>query len=541
MKKQDWSRAIHGFGPLFSLLILVIAAVTNSCGGGTSGGGGSGPPPPTVTVLTQHNDNSRTGLNAQETTLTVAKVNSATFGKLFAQPVDGLIVGQSLYVPQVSIPGLGKHNVVYVATQHDSVYAFDADSNAGANASPLWSVSFLNAAAGVTTVPIVEQGCGPTTKFTEVGILSTPVIDTTSGTIYILAKTKENGAYVHRLHALDITAGTEKFGGPVVISASVNGKLRTINFDNLSQMGRPGLLLLNGSVYLSFGSNGCDGGATGPPHGWVLSYDAHTLQQTAVFNASPDDAEGRNAIWQAGGGPAADASGNIYFETANGPFDADSGGRDYGDSFVKISKTASGFSVLDYFTPYNQLALRANDLDLGSSGLMLLPDQAGAHPHLTVGSGKQGSIYVVDRDNMGHYNPVDNSQIVQFLDHAAGRGFSVPAYWNSTVYIAGQAQGLQAFSVNNGLLTLASQSGPICCFQVPSISANGTTDGIVWILNANTLVALDAKDLTHRLYDTNQAGGRDTLGTTAHFHVPTVANGKVYVGTDMQLVVLGLL
>ena len=517
-----------------------MAAVANSCGGGTSVGSGPPPPPPpaSVAVLTQHNDNLRTGLNANETILTLANVNATTFGKLFVQPVDGLIVGQPLYVSQVAIPGVGKHNIVYVTTQHDSVYAFDADSNTGSNANPLWNVSFLNAAAGVTTVPIAEQGCGTTTKFTEIGILPTPAIDAASGTLYVHAKTKENGAYVHRLHALDITTGQEKFGGPVVISASVNGKLGTINFDNLSQMERPGLLLVGSTVYLSFGSSGCDGG---PTHGWVMSYDAHTLQQTGVFNSSPDNTEGRAAIWQAGGGPAADAIGNVYFETANGPFDADSGGGDYGDTFVKLSNSASGLSVTDYFTPYNQLALRTTDTDLGSSGLILLPDQPGTHPHLAVGSGKEGSIYVVDRDNMGHYNPVDNSQIVQFLDHAAGRSFSVPAYWNSTVYVVGQIQGLQAFSVNNGVLTSVSKSAPTCCFHVPAISANGTADGIVWILDANTLVAFDAKDLTHRLYDTKKAGTRDALGTTAHFNVPTIANGKVYVGADMQLVVLGLL
>jgi hypothetical protein len=296
--------------------------------------------------------------------------------------------------------------------------------------------------------------------------------------------------------------------------------------------------LTGSTIYLTFGSSGCDGG---PTHGWVLAYDAQTLQQTAVLNLSPDNPEGRNAIWQSGAGPAADAGGNVYFETGNGPFDADSGGRDYGDSFVKISKGSGGFTAVDYFTPFNQSFLRANDLDLGSSGLVLLPDQSGSHPHLAVGSGKEGSIYVVDRDNMGHYNAVDNSQIVQFLDHAAGAMFSSPAYWNGFVYFAGQVKGLQAFSLNNGMLTPASQAGTTCCMHVPSISANGAQEGIVWILNANTLIAFDAKDLTHKLYSSNQAGTRDLLGTTAHFNVPTIANGKVYVGTDMQLTVFGLL
>ena len=539
MKQQYLNRSVRALRLSSTALALFAVLCTNSCGGGNSSGGGPPPPPPpTVSVLTQHNDNSRTGLNASETILTTTNVNVSTFGKLFVQPVDGLVVAQPLYVPGVSIPGLGKHNVVYAVTQHDSVYAFDADTNTGTNASPLWNISFLNAAAGITTVPIAEQGCGATTQFTEIGILPTPVIDPTSGTMYVEAKTKENGAYVHRLHALDIATGQEKFGGPTVIAASVIGKMGTVNFDNLSQLERPGLLLVGGTVYLTFGSSGCDGG---PTHGWVMAYDAHTLQQTAVLNASPDDPEGRNAIWQSGTGPAADTSGNVYFETGNGPFDADSGGRDYGDSFVKLAKGASGFTVLDYFTPFNQFFLRTNDLDLGSSGLVLIPDQSGAHPHLLVGSGKEGSVYVVDRDNMGHYNPVDNSRIVQFLDHAAGSMFSAPAYWNGTVYLSGQVKGLQAFSVSNGSLSLASQGGPTCCMHVPSISANGINEGIVWILDANTLIAFDAKDLTHKLYTSNLAGTRDLLGTTAHFNVPTIANGKVYVGADMQLAVYGLL
>jgi len=172
-------------------------------------------------MVTQHNDNFRTGQNINETILTPANVNSTQFGKLFAYNVDGFIVGQPLYLPNVSIPGAGTHNVVYVATQHDSVYAFDGDNNFGNNAAPLWQVSFINPAAGVSTVPIADQGCGVTTKFTEIGITGTPVVDPVTGTIYLLAKTKENGSYVHRLHALDVTTGQEKFGGPVVITASV--------------------------------------------------------------------------------------------------------------------------------------------------------------------------------------------------------------------------------------------------------------------------------------------------------------------------------
>ena len=496
-----------------------------------------------VSVLTQHNDNSRTGQNLNETFLTPANVNSTLFGKVFAYSVDGFVVGQPLYLQGVSVPGLGTHNVVYVATQHGSVFAFDADSNQGSNALPLWSVSFINPAAGVTTVPISLQGCKSVNGFNEVGIMGTPVIDPTTGTLYVSVKTMENGSYVHRLHALDVTSGQEKLGGPVVITASVKGTKGVISFNPLSELQRPGLLLANGVVYIAFGSNGCDRGA----RGWLLAYDSTSLQQVGVFTTTPDApgplAEG--SIWQSGGGPASDANGFVYFMSANGLFDANSGGQDFGDSFLKLNLGAGGLAWSDYFTPYNQATLYSQDLDLGSGGVLVLPDQPGSHPHLIIGAGKQGTIYLVDCDNMGQYNASGDSQIVQELTGAVGGMWSGPAYWNNTVYFTGNGDYVKAFSLSSGLLSGTPAFESKYSYQnisFPSISANGSTGGILWAArnSANpALMALSAANLA-LIYDSGQVSTRDALGPVAHFVKPTIANGKVYVGTQTQLVVYGL-
>ncbi len=510
-----------------------------------------------VNVLTQHNDNARTGLNANETFLTPANVNAAKFGVLFSYPVDGLVAAQPLYVSNVSIPGRGVHNVVYVVTLHDSVYAFDADSNTGANASPLWSVNFLNPAAGITTEPPLELGCTTTTNFAEMGILSTPVIDADSDTIYVLAKTKENGTYHFRLHAMDIATGLEKFGGPLDVNASVTGKIGPLMLNQLAQnmIARPGLLLSQGILYLSFGSNGCDTPGT---HGWVVAYEATSLLQLGAYNDTPDNKLGRGNIWQAGSGLASDDNGNMFFSAANGPFDVNLGSNDYGSSIVRIGWGAGGLVAKDYFTPYNFAALNAQDLDLGSSGVTLLPDQTGTHPHLIVGGSKEGSIYLLDRDNLGQFNPVDNSQIVQFISvdgtstygpiqvipHAhtppgqgVGRLFSTAAYWNGSVYLTGQDQGVSQYSLSNGRLTLINRNASaLCCPHTPSISANGNTNGIMWVANGNGFIAYDASNLSiPSLYSSSK------LGTLAHFNTPSIANGKVYVGANLSVQVLGLL
>jgi len=494
-----------------------------------------------VGVITYHNDNNRSGQISSETILTPANVNVGSFGKIFSYSVDGFVAAQPLYLPNVPIGGQ-KHNVVFIATQHDSVFAFDAD-NLGTG-TPLWTASFINPANGVTTVPIAEQGCGSATSYTEIGITGTPVIDRVKGILYVVAKTKENGSYVFRLHALDVRSGAEKPGSPAVISATFQGRNGTVTFNTLPQLQRPALLLMNSTIYVAFGSNGCDSNA----HGWLMaySYDGTTLQQAGVFNDSPNVSAG-GSFWQSGVGVAGDIAGNVYLATANGKFDQDTGGGDYGDSILKLTLGGGSLSVSDYFTPFDQANLSAKDIDLGSGGVLLLPDQPGPNPHLLLQAGKEGTIYLVNRDAMGGYNSVDNSQIVQSLTKAVGPMFSAPIFWNNIVYFSGKSDGLKAFSLTNGLLSSSpiKQTVSLSVAGIPSISANGSTNGIVWhILSTpqknGALVAFDAITL-HELYDTQMLGSRDAVGPIPHFITPTIANGKVYVGTQSQVQVYGLL
>ncbi len=494
-----------------------------------------------VSVTTYHMDNLRTGLNANETLLKPSSVNSQTFGKLFSYSVDGFIVAQPLYVPNVNIPSQGTHNVVYVATQNDSVYAFDAD-HVGSG-SPLWQASFTNPGAGITSVPIADNGC-PDTKFVNVGIMGTPVIDPVTGTLYVSVKTKEvvgtKKNYVQRLHALDITNGQEKFGGPVVITASVPTSTGTLTFDPLHQNQRPALLLSNGTLFMGYGSNGCDQFA----HGWILAYNPTTLQQTAVWNGSPNQPFGAS-IWQSGAGLGADPNGNIYVNLANGTFNVNTGGSDFGDTLLKLTLGSQGLVWSDYFEPFDQANMAQFDLDLGSGGVLLLPDQPGPHAHLMIGAGKTGSIYLVNRESMGQYNPVDNSQIVQSLQGVLGPFFSNPLYWNSKVYFYANNDTVKQYTLTNGLLstTPTVQSKKYPAASIPAISANGNSDGIVWLVRnppAPIFSALNAVTLTE-LYNSTQAGTRDTLSLTAHFITPAIANGKVFVGTQTEVVAYGLL
>jgi hypothetical protein len=501
-----------------------------------------------VSVLTYHNDNARSGQNTNETILAPSNVNSSQFAKVFSHSVDGFIVGQPLYLQNVSVPGSGSHNVIYVATLHDSVYAFDADNNTGGNSEPLWTVSFINPSVGVTSVPITDAGCGGVTQFTEQGVIGTPVIDPNSGTLYLIAKTKENGNYVQRLHALDVGSGKETPRGPVTIAAEVTGNGdggATVSFDPLRNMSRTGLLLDNGVLYATFGSNGCKDITN---RGWVIAYRAFLLQSLGAFSTEPNSTNA--AIWQSGSGAAADASGNVFFETGDGLFDGNTGGPDFGDSILKMSLSGGGPSVTDYFTPFNQAVFNQNDLDLGSVGPLLLPDQPGNHPHLLVGSGKDQTIYLVDRDNMGHFNPVDNSQIVQTVAaFSSHERWGAPAYWNGLLYFVQAIDGVIAYSLSGGLLSNQPVSRTPRGYQLtatPSVSASGTNNGILWFISRTdrrslgTLHAFDATNLSTELYNSDQAGVRDTLGPVAHFGVPTIASGKVYVGTQSELVVYGL-
>ena len=501
---------------------------------------GSGP---FTGVLTYHNDNSRTGQNLNESVLSPANVTQSKFGKLFSYPLDGQVFAQPLYVYKVPIDGQN-HNVIYVATEHDTVYAFDADNKAS---SALWSVSFLNSAEGVTPIPSsdLDSPINP-----EIGVTSTPVIDGNSGTLYVLAATKENGNYVHRLHALDITSGAEKFGGPVVIQGSVPGSGSgssngQITFQTKIQLQRPALLLSKGVIYLAWASYNDHG----LYHGWVMAFDASTLHQIAIWNDTPNGERG--GIWQSGCGLSADSAGNVYVAIGNGTFDAYAGGANYGDSFIKLTLNGSSLSVTDYFTPFNQQTLSDEDSDLGSSGLVLLPDQAGVNPHLGISAGKEGKIYLVNRDHLGKFQSDNDSQIVQSIPDALGttpddRNFSSAVYWNGSVYFVGNTDAIKQFQLNSGLLSTSpvSQSSHQFGYTgTSSISANGSGNGILWTMEAggSVLHAYDATNLANELYNSKQAGSRDFFGSAIRFNPPTVANGKVYVAGQTEIAVFGLL
>jgi|SRR5579863_2856880 len=508
-----------------------------------------------VNVPTYHNSKFRTGVNILETTLTLSNVKSVSFGKLFSQAVDGFLYAQPLYLSAVSIPGLGIHNVVYVATMNDSVYAFDADTRSGVTVKPLWKVSFINPTAGITPVPSADVACTDPIS-TKIGIMSTPVIDPIGGTLYVVARTKESGQYVQRLHALDVTTGAEKFGGPANIAASVPGTgAGSVNgiiaFNPLIQSQRAALLLQNGMVYIGWGSH-CDNGLY---HGWLMGYDAKALVQRIAWVTTPNGVDG--AIWESGSGPAADAT-STYIAIANGTFDANTGGNDYGQSIVKLSPPLDdNIWVTDYFTPYNGPGLNKGDWDVGSGGAMLLPDQpTGPHLHLLVQGDKSGNIYLVDRDNMGGFNALNNNQIVQSLPKADLGMWNSPTWWSNRIYFGGAGDYLKQFSFDpvTGLLSSAPSSKTARVFMYPgtttSVSANLSSNGIVWALdNSNyksatetaVLYAYDASDLTKELYDSNQNAARDRIGPAVKFTVPTIANGKVYVGSRSALTVYGLL
>lgn len=527
---------------------------------------------PTLGVFTYHNDNQRTGQNPNETVLTPANVNPNTFGKIFFHNVDGAIYTQPLYVPQLTMtnPYTGQtstHNVIIVATEHNSVYAFDADSAGGTNAGPLWHTNFNYPLLEITPVP--NQDVQSDDIAPEIGITGTPVIDPNTGTLYVVAKTREVNDYHQRLHALDITTGFEKFGGPVDITAQVPGQGddsdgTNIFFDPLTNNQRPALLLSGGILYIAFSSHGDN-----PPyHGWVLAYNPTTLQQVGAFATTPNglstDIPAGAGIWMGGAGPAVDGTGSLFLSSSNGLFDADpslGSGTDYAESVLKLHLGATtGFTVNDFFTPYNQADLSLSDIDLGSGGVLVLPNQPGAYPHLLVTAGKEGKIYLVNRDGMGHYHLGDDSQIVEELPNAIGGSFGMPAYFNQKVYYGGVGDVLKAFDLVSGQLTSAPTSQGSTVFDypgvTPSISSNGSTNGIVWAVEGfyppppspilpapppvAVLHAFDASDVSKELYSSRALGGLDSAGLYTKFVVPTVANGRVYVGGNGKLTVYGL-
>ena len=518
--------------------------------------------PASTAVLTYHNDNTRQGLNATETVLTLANVNTNTFGRLFAYAVDGFVYAQPLVMTNVSIPGKGTHNLLIIATEHNSLYAFDADDNSGANAAPLWQVSFLG--PGVTTVPNGDVG---TTDITpEVGVTSTPVIDPASGTIYVEVKTKEGTAYVHRLHALDITTGLERanFNSPGLIVCNNYPGVGTGDNDGanpphvlwnpMREHCRPALTLVNGTINMSFASHGDNQ----PYHGWMFAYNATNVsQQLASYNATPNG--GLGGFWDGGGGPSVDAQGNLYFQTGNGTFD---GGttitttNNYAMSLLKFA-TTNGIALVDYFAPANAVALSSGDQDLGSSAPIILPDSAGsaAHPHLVVGGGKTAPVYLVDRDNMGRFNGTTgpNKIVQQFNGGPGGDRNVTPAFFNNTLYMIDGGSRIGAYTITNALFNTTPVESPDNYANkggaTVSISANGTRDAIAWALYNSggqspttpcVLRAYNATNLTQELYTSDQIASRDSAGDAVKFTLPTIANGKVYVGAQYSVTVYGL-
>src|SRR5579862_1216626 len=518
-------------------------------------------------VLTQHNNNARTGQNTSETILNTSNVNVNQFGKLFAMPADGQIYAQPLYVPGVTING-GVHNVVILATENDSVYAYDADLSGA----PLWKASMVDAAHGAGSGETALQtatttGCSDMQP--QIGITSTPVIDPTSKTVYVEAKSTDGTNYFHRLHALDLLTGNEKSPGPVKIVATVSGTgdgslNGQLSFDNLHQLNRPGLLLLNGTIYIAYASH-CDGG---PYHGWLFAYDEGTFARKSVYVTTPNG--GLGGFWMTGEGVAADASGNIFIASGNGTFDNTQVPVETGDTILKLGTTNQILTLLDYFTPEEQSTLDSHDEDLGSGGVLLLPDQPGSFPHILVEAGKEGRIYVVNRDQMttnnSHYCSGCSSDpeiIEESGIPAVGAGgfgmFNSAAYWNNTLYFWGVTDVMKSIPVTNGLPDFGHVTRGSIGTDFPgagiSVSSNGTTAGsaIVWAIDSSQygspgpgpgpaiLYAFDATNIPTVLYSSAQNAGRDAAGNAVKFTVPTVANGKVYVGSSTRVDVYGLL
>ena len=487
-------------------------------------------------VLTYHNNNSRTGLDPSEATLTLSNVNSTSFGKLFTLTADGRVDGEPLYLSAVPIPGSGTHNLLVVVTENDSVYAFDADTG-----KVIWRVTTLK--SGET--PSDDRGCSQVTP--QIGITSTPVIDATTGTIYVLTDGVEPIRRVFRLHALDVATGQEKFGGPVVVTGTVPGtgwdsQNGQITLESACYQ-RGGLALnpATNAVYITFGH--CN-------HGWVLAYDKATLQRTAIINVTPDCAGG--GLWGGGGSPATeDATGDLYLITG---VDAGDPAPDYNDSAMRLQ--ANNLSVLDFFKPSNETYLRNNDADFGSGSPIIMPDNSSPYPHELIGGGKDGRIFVIDRDNMGQYQQTDHViQEVQTGTQQFDNIFATPTYWNGAIYYHCQADVVKAYTwdSNTGLISTSPLSQGADVYGIhgatSSLSANGSSDAILWEIESTNaqfggaaiLHAYDANNLSNQLYKTTWTGGRDTPGPAVKFSVPTIADGQVFVGTATELDIFGLL
>ncbi|TAM53381.1 MAG: pyrrolo-quinoline quinone [Paraburkholderia sp.] len=519
---------------------------TGSTGSGSGSASGAGTAASSTDVLTYHNDLARTGQYLAETTLTPSNVNAAQFGKVAFLAADGKVDAQPLYVSNVSMNG-ATHNIIYVATEHASLYAYDAD-----NSAKLWQRSLL--ASGET--PSDNRNCHQITP--EIGITSTPVIDRSRGAhgvLYAVAMSKgANGAYHQRLHALDLSTGAEKLGGPIEIAATfpgtgANSTNGITTFDPKQYAERQALTLVNGNLYLAWTSH-CDEGDYG---GWIMAYNADTLAQTSVLNVTPNGSEG--SVWMSGAGMASDGT-SLYFLDANGTFDTTLDGNglpsrgDYGNTFLKLAISPK-LSVSDYFAPFNTVTESNQDIDLGSGGVLVLPDLVDANSttrHLAVGAGKDKKIFVVDRNAMGKFNSTKNA-IWQEIDGQLGGGvFSMPAYYGNVVYYGAVGDALKAFPITAARLaaTPASKSPGVFPYPgaTPSISADGTQNAIVWAAengSVGALHAFDASNLSHELYNSNQSGTRDKFGAGNKFITPMIAHGHVYVGATNGVAVFGLL
>jgi hypothetical protein len=491
-------------------------------------------PAQTLVTTSQYN-NSRTGADLQEKILTPANVNPGQFGKLHSVQVDGDVYAQPLYLSRVNVPGRGRRNLLFVVTEHDSVYAFDAD---GDFSSPLWHISFVKPDAGVTTILAGESGC-PLIR-PEIGITSTPVIDPATETLYVVARTKESGQPMQRLHALNVATGAEKFASPVAITAP--------GFDLMLENPRAALLLADHRIYIGWGST-CDYGSY---HGWLMAYDAHTLKQLGALNTSPNDVQ--SAIWAADAGFAADSNGNIFVATGNGKFDVAAGGADYGDSLLKVSLGDTGLAIRDYFTPFDQEQLNKRDADLGSGGPVLLPDQQGPHPRLVVIGGKGATLYLLDRDRLGKLQTSADTALVQKIQ-VASLLMGAPAFWQNHLYVQSDQGVLKDFVLKAGKFSAepaAMTPAEFTAGATPEVTSDGAKNGIVWTLETRAfgfsvgnqpvmLHAYDATNIAHELYNSGQNAARDAAGASLRFTIPAIVNGRVYVGAVKEVDVYGLL
>jgi len=510
-------------------------------------------------TLTWRNDNSRSGVNSQEVLLTPGTgpgmVNSSTFGKVFSCPLDGYAYAQPLYVPNLSIPAIGLRNLIIAATENNSVYAFDADA---VPCQRLWKTTIGPVGFQPIAAPNFQITNSDITPF--IGITSTPVIDPIKSELYVVAATQTvslNPTYAHWLYALDLASGLPVIQ-PVGIADTVSA-IPGVNFSSVLENQRAALLLNKGSVYVAFGSYG----NLGNYHGWLFGMDSISLQPTGIFQTTPNPST-QGGIWQSGGGPSADSTGNVFVATGEGTFDVSSGGKSYSNSFLRLG-TTGGLSVADYFTPCDQVVLNNAMQGVGASAPVLLPDSAGTSSaqHWLIGGSKGGSkggsLYVVNRDNMGQFQSApcpDPAPRVRTVSVGNGAILSAPLFWNGAVYVAPGNGNLMAFPMSAGILAtspLPSQSpesfGPQGA--TPVISANGTNNAILWLIDASgalatpnaptVLRAYDPNNLSNEIYNSAVVPSRDSAGPAVKFTVPTVANGKVYVGTQTELDVYGLL